>query len=301
MIAGTHGNEINAPWLFKEWNKSAATINTNGLSIAKIIGNPEALKAGKRYIDNDLNRSFREDLLEDKNNKDYETLRAREIVASYGKQGKEPCQIAIDFHSTTSAMGSSIVIYGRRSVDLAIASLLQLRLGLPVYLHEGDDSQKGFLVEYWPCGLVVEIGPVAQGLLHPNIIKQTKLVLQCLLIELAALKSGSALFPERIVVHRHIRSIDFPRSARGEIEAFVHASRQAADWVPIKKGSPLFMKLDGATLCYKGDDSLVPVFINEAAYAEKNIAMSLTKREVWQISKNVEESIFNLINGINPT
>ena len=118
--------------------------------------------------------------------------------------------------------------------------------------------------------------------------------MQYLLIELAGLKSGSVLFPERIVVHRHIRSIDFPRSARGEIEAFVHASRQAADWVPIKKGSPLFMKLDGATLCYKGDDSLVPVFINEAAYVEKNIAMSFTKREIWNFSKEWEEAINNL-------
>ena len=253
-----------------------------------------------RYL-HDTYKCFHPNLLESAFHQEYEVKRAREIISNFGINSTNPCQIAIDLHSTTSAMGSSIVIYGRRSVDLAIASLLLLRLGLPVYLHEGDDSQKGFLVEYWPCGLVVEIGPVAQGLLHPNIIKQTKLVLQCLLIELAALKSGSVLFPERIVVHRHIRNIDFPRSDKGDIEAFVHPSRQATDWVPIKKGSPLFMKLDGATLCYKGDDSLVPVFINEAAYAEKNIAMSLTKREVWQISKNVEESICNLINGINPT
>ena len=37
LVAGTHGNEINAPWLFNEWNKSPGVINTNGLKIVKII------------------------------------------------------------------------------------------------------------------------------------------------------------------------------------------------------------------------------------------------------------------------
>ena len=75
-------------------------------------------------------------------------------------------------------MGCSLVVYGRRYPDLAIASLLQASLGLPVYLHEGDSIQKGFLVESWPCGLVIEIGPVAQGMLHSTIVTQTKLAIE---------------------------------------------------------------------------------------------------------------------------
>ena len=55
LVAGTHGNEINGIWLFDEWKKSSFLINTHGIKTFKVIGNPEAKKAGKRYIHNDLN------------------------------------------------------------------------------------------------------------------------------------------------------------------------------------------------------------------------------------------------------
>ena len=297
LIAGTHGNEINAPWLFEQWSKYPGCINTNGLNISTVIGNPEALKVCKRYINCDLNRCFRDELLSNQSIKGYEVLRARELVSIYGPQGSNACQIAIDFHSTTSAMGSSIVVYGRRFVDLAVASLLQSRLGLPVYLHEGDSSQQGFLVECWPCGLVIEIGPVPQGMLHAGIINQTKLALQCFVDEVADINSGLVKFPDTLVVHRHLKSIDFPRSKKGSIEGYVHPSRQGSDWIPLRNGDPIFMKLDGSVLSFDSQDSLVPVFINEAAYSEKNIAMSLTKREVWDFSNDWKDAINDLFSN----
>ena len=61
LVAGTHGNEINGIWLFDEWNKSPFLINTHGIKTCQVIGNPEAKKAGKRYIHQDLNRSFQEE------------------------------------------------------------------------------------------------------------------------------------------------------------------------------------------------------------------------------------------------
>ncbi len=294
FVAGTHGNEINAPWLFSQWLKQPNLINNNGLRVSKIIGNPEALKDCKRYLQCDLNRSFREELLNAEKNNSYEVMRAKELLSIYGPSGSNACQIAIDLHSTTSSMGCCLVVYGRRPVDLAIASLLQARIGWPIYLHEGDITQQGFMVESWPCGFVIEIGPVPQGMLHSRIINQTRLAINICLEEVAKLKIKKASFPRKIVVHRHIKSIDFPRSDNGEIDAFVHPSRQSADWKSIKNGSPLFMKADGNVITYKGNENLVPVFINEAAYAEKNIAMSLTSREVWNVSDNWKKSIYDL-------
>ena len=75
-------------------------------------------------------------------------------------------------------MGSSLVVYGRRPTDLALAALIQARLGLPVYLYEADQTQQGFLVEQWPCGLVVEIGPVPQMLIDARIVSQTRVAVQ---------------------------------------------------------------------------------------------------------------------------
>ena len=136
LVAGTHGNEINGIWLFDEWNKSPFLINTHGIETCQVIGNPEAKKAGKRYIHQDLNRSFQEESFLCLNSSNFEGSRANELVNRYGEAGENPCQIALDFHTTTASMGSCLVVYGRRDADLALASLIQNKLGLPIYLHE---------------------------------------------------------------------------------------------------------------------------------------------------------------------
>ena len=45
---------------------------------------------------------------------------------------------------------------------------------------------------------------------------------------------------------------------------------------------------------FKEEESYVPVFINEAAYMEKNIAMSFTKREIWHFEDNWKDLCLNL-------
>ena len=48
----------------------------------------------------------------------------------------------------------------------------------------------------------------------------------------------------------------------------------------IKKGDPLFLDSQGIIHKYQGEQLIWPVFIGEAAYKEKKIAMSYTKKEV---------------------
>jgi len=295
LVAGTHGNEINGIWLFEQWEKSPFLINTHGIKIYKVIGNPEAKKAGKRYIHNDLNRSFRKESFLSNNSSNLEAIRATQLVQLYGNQGKNSCQIALDFHTTTASMGSCLVVYGRRDTDLALASLIQNKLGLPVYLHESDNKQTGFLVESWPCGIVIEIGPIGQGLLNSRIISQTKLILENFLEQIKDVNNLNLFFPNKLIVHRHIKSIDFPRNEDGNINAFVHPLRQSKDWYPLKKDDELFYKLNGEIIKYEENESYIPVFINEAAYMEKNIAMSLTKREIWHFEDNWKRSLLELV------
>jgi len=295
LVAGTHGNEINGIWLFEEWNKSSFLINTHGIKTCKVIGNPEAKKACKRYIHHDLNRSFKEESFLSINSSNFESSRARELVNLYGEKGENPCQIALDFHTTTASMGSCIVIYGRRDKDLALASLIQNKLGLPIYLHESDQKQTGFLVESWPCGLVVEIGPIGQGLLNSRIISQTKLILESLMEQIHKVKNLNLCFPEKLIIHRHIKSIDFPRDQEGKIEGYVHPLRQSKDWQQLKKNDELFYKLNGETIRFEENETYIPVFINEAAYEEKNIAMSFTKRELWDFKKEWKKSLIDLV------
>ena len=64
VVAGTHGNEVNAPWLLQQWQANPDLINAAGLAVQKVIGNPEALRRRCRYVDRDLNRCFLPEQLE---------------------------------------------------------------------------------------------------------------------------------------------------------------------------------------------------------------------------------------------
>lgn len=284
VVAGTHGNERNAPWLLERWRRHPATLDDAGLALELVLGNPAALAQGWRYLERDLNRCFAPELLGDPNNGTLEVQRARELLALHGASGRAPCSVVLDLHSTTAAMGNSLVVYGRRPTDLALAAGIQRRLGLPIYLHEGDAAQQGFLIERWPCGLVVEVGPVPQGLVTAPICRQTQLALEAALAVLAEARQGRLRLPEQLLVHRHLCSIDLPRRPDGSPAACLHPLRQDRDWQPIRAGDPLFLLADGRSLNYQPPEGVQeadvwPVFINEAAYGEKGIALSLTSRQ----------------------
>jgi aspartoacylase len=303
VVAGTHGNERNAPWLLQGQGDRGGAIAASGLALVPLIGNPEAFAAGRRYGDRDLNRSFAAELLDDPNRQEAEVERARALLAAHGSEGAEPCLVAIDLHSTTAAMGNSLVVYGRRPADLALAAALQRDLGLPIYLHEADTRQTGFLVERWPCGLVIEVGPVPQGVLSAAVVLQSRLALEAALAALAAARRGSLAPPGQLVVHRHRLSLDLPRRADGSPTAVIHPQRQGRDWQPVGAGDPLFLGVDGRTLSYApppelGGETVWPVFINEAAYGEKGIAMSLTSRECWPVEPSWAAALQQLAAGL---
>ena len=291
IVSGTHGNEINPIWAVNKFIKSEKMNSRNDdLIFAK--GNPLAINKGFRYLDFDLNRSFNRKVTN--TNKDfYELKRAEFLINEYGISGLYPCQIALDFHTTTSAMGTSIVMYGRRKYDFCLAAILQNKFGLPIYLHEKDKNQTGFLVEAWPCGLVIEIGPVAQNYYDPQIIERFIIILQFL--------NKTKLNPENICLDNsseitffvHQYSIDYPRDEKNNIKAVIHPMRLNQDWNLIQEGDPLFLDNQDKTVKYTESDIVYPVFIGEAAYKEKNIAMSFTKKEILEIPQSWFNSFFN--------
>ena len=278
IVSGTHGNEINSVWAVNQFSKQKYSIDKN-IEYEFIIGNPRAYDRGCRYVDTDLNRSFKSI----KNNYDkrsYEIDRANFLVQKFGIGGSEACEVAIDLHTTTSNMGTSIVMYGRRKKDFCLAALLQNKFGLPIYLHEKDKKQTGFLVEAWPCGLVIEVGPVPQNFYDPQIINRFLIIISSLRDEINKLKSHKINLPREVIVYVHQGSIDYPREKNGNINGLIHPQRINQDWKPIKKGDPLFLDLEGNTIVYEGEELICPVFIGEVAYKEKNIAMSYTRKEL---------------------
>ncbi|MEB3330931.1 MAG: aspartoacylase [Synechococcaceae cyanobacterium] len=299
VVAGTHGNERNAPWLLQGWQHQAVRLDGAGLAVEMVLGNPAAFAANQRYIDRDLNRSFVADRLADPGCREQEADLARALLARHGPSGEQPCLVALDLHSTTAAMGNCLVLYGRRPADLGLAAAIQERLGLPMYLHEGVPSQTGHLAECWPAGLAIEVGPVAQGVVQAAIVHQTRLALEAALASLAAARRGTLQLRMPLQVHRHLASLDLPRGADGCPVAVIHPSRQNRDWQPITPGEPLFLTEDGSSIAYTPPAELPggpvwPLFINEAAYGEKGIALSLTRRESWQPQRSWREALVRL-------
>ena len=303
VVAGTHGNECNAHWLLDAWARLPGRLDSSGLALCPLIGNPDALAQSRRYLDRDLNRSFQQALLADPARRELEVVRARRLLADHGPEAADPCLVVIDLHSTTAAMGNCLVVYGRRPADLALAAALQQKLGLPIYLHEGDPHQNGYLAEAWPCGLVIEVGPVPQGVLTAAVVLQTAIALEATLAVLAGARQGRVPQPTHLVVYRHRQSLDLPRHGNGSPAAVIHPLRQHRDWQPIRAGDPLFQASDGGTIVYSPpaglENQLVwPVFINEAAYGEKGIALSLTSRERWPVQPSWAEALQSLTSGL---
>lgn len=285
VVGGTHGNERNGVQLLEHWRQVPGSLATAGLSVDYTLGNPGAIAACRRYLERDLNRSFAPELLASALPQPVEVVRARELLAAWGPEGDTPCTVVLDLHSTTAAMGNCLVVYGRRPADLALAAGIQARLGLPIYLHEGDPAQSGYLAERWPCGLAIEVGPVPQGVVNATICRQTQLAVETALAVLAEAQRGACRLPKHLVIYHHLRSLDLPRDGKGIATARVHPLRQDRDWQPMVSGDPLFETMGGSTHHWKpspGDPAMVwPVFINEAAYEEKGIALSLTERKIW--------------------
>ena len=290
IVAATHGNEINPVWALNQYFNKDNRVYKN-IEYKYIIGNPLAYERGVRYVDTDLNRSF--DLIDSPDKLNYEINRAKFLVENFGIQGFDPCEIAIDLHTTTSNMGSSIVLYGRRIKDFCLAALLQHKFGLPIYLHEKDKKQTGFLVEAWPCGLVIEIGSVAQNFYDQNIINRFLVIISSLRKEINKLENNIIELPKELIVHVHQESIDYPKDKKGNITGLIHPERINQDWKSIKKGDPLFLDEYGNSIVYQGEEFIRPVFIGEVSYKEKNIAMSYTKKEVICSSNKWIEDFFN--------
>lgn len=251
VVAGTHGNERNAPWLLEHWRRHPEALRRHGLDLELVIGNPAAHARNRRYLERDLNRCFAVELLADSSQDAADLQRARELVASHGPEAEAPCLVALDLHSTTSAMGNALVIYGRRPADLALAAGIQGLLGLPIYLHEADAAQTGFLVERWPCGLVIEVGPVPQGVIQAQICRQTQLGVEAALAVLAAAQCGGLRLPAELMVHRHLGSLDLPRYPDGTPRACLHPTLQHRDWQPLHPGDPVFADPSGATISFE--------------------------------------------------
>ena len=284
IVGGNHGNEFTGIYLVKKFHNHPDLVHRSSFETLSLLGNPQAIAARVRYVEKDLNRCFVQLNNQDKS-ANYEELRAQEIQTILKPKIPDIEDVIIDLHTTTSNMSLCIILGNRHPVLLELAAVLSaINPLVKVYLHE-QPKGSGFLRSLSDLGFALEVGPVPQSILNAELFQQTEQLIYTSLDYFENYNLGKNLLKNNtLTVYRSIGMIDYPRSEDGEIQAMIHPQLQFRDYEPLYPGEPMFMTFSGEEIVYKGNDIVYPIFINEAAYYEKGIAMHISQKELIEIS-----------------
>ena len=286
IVGGTHGNEFTGAYLIKKFEQYPELVRRSSFETQTLLANPQAFAVARRYIDQDLNRAFLTQDLQNSNLSDYEAQQAKAIAQQLGTEGSAQVDVIIDLHSTTANMGLSLLMANRSPDSLRLASHVSGVNPLVKVCLTQPDSESGLLRSLSKLGFVIEVGAVAQGVLDAYWFQQTEALIHVILDYLHDCNQGTLMSNDRLLTfYETISSIDYPRNEIGEIQAMIHPDLQGKDYQPLNSSDPMFLGLDGQTIVYQGTSTVYPIFINEAAYYEKGIALTLTQKQTINVSK----------------
>ena len=296
VVGGTHGNEYTGVWCIRELEAATQHLTRYpSLSIKTLLANPQAHLENKRFVDSDLNREFSADKLlvgEEGLPLTVESLRAREINDLLGPKFAETTStdLVVDLHSTTSNMGTTIIVPEGDALMTQAAAYVLHRCGpeARILMHALPDRHaRPNLSSAARHGFTIEVGPVPQGVLRHDAVEKTKQAMHSLFEFLERRNKGEDVIGELQRIYSD-GSVPCFRSAKakraGEMSGkivwpchpenpnfplfMVHKSLQDRDFHVIRQGDPLFVTLDGKTIPYEGShgDEVYLIFINEAGY-----------------------------------
>lgn len=289
IVGGTHGNELTGIFLVKKFQRLPTLIQRFTFETYTLLANPKAYEIGRRYVDTDLNRCFQRRDLENLNLFSYEAQRAKVIYLTFGTGGIIGADFVVDLHTTTSNMGLTVIMRNKHPFNLRLAAyLISINPNVKVLDSGLKTLDSPYLDSICQFGCTIEVGAVAQGVLNATLFQQTEELIYAILDYLEAYNQGT---PPRtkdyLSIYQSIQTIDYPRSEAGEIQAMVHPHLQFRDYEALHPGEPIFLSFDGEDIVYEGDSVVYPVFINEAAYYEKGVAMHITQQRQEILSPNI--------------
>jgi len=279
IVGGTHGNEVTGIYLVKKFERSPHLIQRLSFESLTLIANPKAYAIAKRYADTDLNRCFLRRDLENPSLSSYEAQRAKEIYQTFGSKGSQPADFVIDLHTSTANMGLSIILGNENLLNIRLAAYLtSINPKVRVLYSTSKNQDRSHLDSICEFGCTLEVGAVAQGVLDAALFQETEEIIHAILDYLEAYNQGTPPSVKHTInVYHSIQTIDYPRNELGEIQAMIHPQLQFRDYQALQTGEPIFLTFEGKEIFYEGDSIVYPVFINEAAYYEKGIAMCITQ------------------------
>lgn len=291
VAGGTHGNERTGVSLVEKWKAHPECYNTlcPSANVELVLSNPEAMRLNRRYRDHDLNRAFAQTCLDvTVEPAQYEFRRARELNKIYGPKGENTrTDLILDVHNTGSNMGYCLILSTRDPFTMkASAVLTQEFEDAWIYYQPEERSASPYFGTVAKADVCIEIGPQQHGTLNAEIFERSEKLVKRYL-ELAEEWNCGELqkrTPIEVEVYTQWRDLGYPKpQGGGAIQAMIHPELDGHDYRELKKGDKLFRTFDGKDILFEGEPdgrSVYPIFINEPAYYEKDIAMSLTVKTV---------------------
>ncbi|WP_407900282.1 aspartoacylase [Scytonema sp. NUACC26] len=285
IVGGTHGNEFIGIYLIKKFENFPQIITKSSFETLTVLSNPEAFQVSRRYVDKDLNRCFSNEILNNSLGATYEENRAKFLNQTLGPKENPQVDFLLDLHTTTANMGLSIILLNNHPFNIQLAAYLtSIEQKVKIYSWIEPDKESSFLNSICERGFGIEVGPIPHGTLNAHIFAQTEKLILAILDYLDKCNQNNILTTANTVtIYRHLKTVDYPKNKHGEIEGMIHPELQGRDYEELKPGDPLFLTFDDRTIYYEDEELVYPVFINEAAYYEKGIAMCLTTKENIEI------------------
>jgi aspartoacylase len=281
ITGGTHGNELTGVHLLKHWRQCPKEVARDSFVTELHLANPKANAQNRRYIDQDLNRQFK---INDLNNHElcgYEHNRAKSLNALLGPKEDPRVDFIIDLHTTTANMGMSLIFNTNDPMVVGMAFYVKQKMPhAQLFLDPTDRLEDNFLTSLARYnGFLIEAGPIPQGLLRADIYTATRTATQHCLDYLELYNEGNLPeLPAQQEGYRFIKKVKLPENDSGEITAMLHPNLQDQDYQPIQPGDPFFMTLAGETIPFDGENTVYGAFINEAAYYDAHVGLSLMEK-----------------------
>lgn len=289
VVGGTHGNERTGIQLIRRLRANPDELERRHFKAQTFLANKVAIEQNRRYLDQDLNRCF-SNLLLNNAAENREQSRAQEINQRFGPKGTNTqTDWIIDLHTTTANMGITLVVQQHDPLALDMALYVQQQLpGSVIFYEDNTPGTDPFLCSIARHGFLIEIGPVAQGLLRWEVFEQTRIALMHALDFIDLQISGKLNLPERreAEVYQFIKKLHLPRDESGEIIGMIHPSLQDRDYHQLSPGEPIFILDTGDTVTFDYTEAVHVAFVNEAAYYDQAHGLSLMRKRLLSWSQD---------------
>ncbi|GGA65001.1 putative aspartoacylase [Neiella marina] len=284
VVGGTHGNEFTGVYLYRQYQQKPQSVSRDSFSTELVFANPRAHGENKRYCDHDLNRQFAVADLENPELTSYEQSRAKAINQQIGPKTNPRIDFVIDLHTTTSNMGATLLLLQPGEIYRKLAAYVTMKMPEVIVIRDLDHlprEEHRLLATTGKFGVIVEVGPVPQAVLREDVYQQSHQMTQHILDFLELWNTDQLpQLPETVDAYRYTESLKLPVDALDNRLGMVHSNVQDNDFQPLHPGDPMFQCFDGTVIKYEGDDTVYPGFVNEAAYYDNNLAMSLHEKVV---------------------